>query len=204
MNLIGPLSNLFPLTHWILILASTVQWIRHPSLAGLILVLLVIYLLPPGLFRLYTFKYPIREGSWVLNPQRRNDWWIYFQLQMVYANTPVFESILRAIPYAYSAWLRLWGSKIGKGVYWTPNVEILDRHMMRIGDDVVFGHQAICSAHIVTRKRNGRLVLVLRAIEIGSNSLIGGEARIGPGVRIPENTLVPYKAEYRFQYEEKA
>jgi hypothetical protein len=202
MNILGPLSNLFPLFHWILIWAAALKFIREPHAEWLLLLLAVIYLLPPGLFRLYSLKYPARSGRWTLDPDVRNDWWIYYQLQMVYANVPAFESILRAIPFAYSAWLRLWGSRIGKRVYWTPNVQILDRHMMRIGDDVVFGHLAICSAHLVTKRRDGRLALILRPIEIGDGCLIGGEARIGPGVRVPPNTLVPYRAEYRFHYAE--
>lgn len=201
MNIIGLLSNLFPTLHWILIITTTVRFLRHPDPVCFFLLIFVLYFLAPLLFRLYSLKYPAKEGSWVLEPQLRNDWWIYFQLQMIYANVPALESILRAIPFAYSSWLRLWGSRIGNNVYWTPNVEILDRHMMQVGDNVVFGHHAICSAHLVTRKQDGRLTLVLRKIEIGSNTLVGGEARIGPGVKIPANTLIPYKAEYRFRYD---
>lgn len=203
MNILGPLSNLFPLLHWLLILSAGLRFFQQPHPESFVLLLAVIYLLPPALFRLYSLKYPPREDRWTLDPKVRNDWWIYFQLQMVYANAPVFESILRAVPFAYSAWLRLWGSKVGKRVYWTPNVQILDRHMLRIGDDVVFGHQAMCSAHLVTRRKDGRLVLILRRIEIGSNCLIGGETRIGPGVCIPPGTLLPYRSEVRFRYEKQ-
>jgi acetyltransferase-like isoleucine patch superfamily enzyme len=57
-----------------------------------------------------------------------------------------------------------------------------------------------CSSHIIARKPNGNLVLIVHPIRIGSGSLIGAGARIGVGVRIPERSEVPYNAEYRFRY----
>lgn len=121
---------------------------------------------------------------------------------MIYAAIPAFEAFLRLVPGLYSAWLRLWGSKVGKRVYWTPLVEIIDRHMLRIGDDVIFGHRVVCSSHVVSRKENGEFVLLLRYIRIGSGSFIGALSRLGPGVKIPAKSAVPYDTEYRFSYAE--
>jgi acetyltransferase-like isoleucine patch superfamily enzyme len=158
--------------------------------------------LPPLAFRAYSLAYPARAGRWLLNSPARNDWWVAHQLQMLYAAIPVFESILRLVPGLYSAWLRLWGSKIGKRVYWTALVEIIDRHMLRVGDDVLFGHRVVCSSHVIIKKRNGDFMLILRPARIGSGTFVGAFARIGPGVKIPEATIIPYNAEHRFTYAE--
>ncbi|MDJ0694669.1 GH3 auxin-responsive promoter family protein [Mastigocoleus sp. MO_188.B34] len=37
-------------------------------------------------------------------------------------------------------WLRLWGSKVGEGIYWTPKIEIADRGLLEIGDRVRVTH----------------------------------------------------------------
>lgn len=202
MTLLGRLAALFPLAHGLMIIYASFRLIQDPSIVTSLLLLGVIYLIPPFLFRVYTLKYPVKAGRWALNEPKRCDWWIAHQLQMVYAAFPALEAFLRLIPGAYSAWLRLWGSKVGKRVYWTVRVEILDRHMLRIGDDVVFGHRVYCTSHIIHRKPNGDLVLILRPTRIGKGTLIGAGARIGPGVRIPEKSVIPYNAEYRFSYAE--
>ncbi len=200
MTLWGQVIGFFPMLHCLLILLAFVYFMLHPggvSLAGL---LAITYLLPPLLFRLYTVKYAIKAGRWVLNYPARCDWWVAHQLQLVYSALPWLESLLRLFPGVYSTWLRLWGSKVGKRVYWTPRVDIMDRHLMQIGDDVIFGHLVICSGHAIHRKSDGRLILLARPIHIGKGTLIGARARIGPGVKIPEYTSIPYQAEYRFHY----
>lgn len=202
MTLLGRLAALFPLAHGLIIIYAAILFIQEPSIVTGLLMPVAIYLIPPFLFRVYALKYPVKAGRWTLNEPKRCDWWVAHQLQMVYAAFPALEAFLRLIPGAYSAWLRLWGSKVGKRVYWTVRVEILDRHMLRIGDDVVFGHRVYCTSHIIHRKPNGNFVLILRPTRIGKSTLIGAGARIGPGVRIPEKSVIPYNAEYRFSYAE--
>lgn len=202
MTLPGQLATLFPLAHGLIIICAWVRFIQQPDLSSFMLLLGSIYLIPPLLFRLYTLYRPMKAGRWILNQPAHCDWWIAHQLQMVFAALPALEALLRLIPGAYSAWLRLWGSKVGKRVYWTVRVEILDRHMLRIGDDVVFGHRVYCTSHIIHRKPNGDLVLILRPVFIGQGTLIGAGTRIGPGVKIPEKSIIPYNAEYRFSYAE--
>src|SRR3984957_14888072 len=202
MTLWGWLAYWFPILHLVLIAFTSIQFIQQPGFVALLELVAAIYLLPLILFRLYSLKYPVKPGRWNLKAAGRNDWWVGHQLQMIYAVMPTFEALLRLLPGAYSAWLRLWGSKVGKRVYWTPNVEIIDRQFLRIGDDVIFGHRVICTCHAVTKKPTGELILLVRWINIGSDVFIGALARIGPGVRIPASKVVPYDAEYRFTYVE--
>lgn len=200
MTLLGRLIGYFPLMHVIAIAWSLIAFLQHPNLLRLLLLLIIVYLIPPLLFRLYSLRFPVRSARWVLNAPTRCDWWIAHQLQMAYAAVPVFESLMRLVPGCYSAWLRLWGSRIGKRVHWTPLVEIVDRHMLCVGDDVVFGHRVICTSHVITKKENGDIILIQRPTRIGSGALLGAKSRIGPGVRIPDRSVVPYNAEYKFFY----
>lgn len=202
MTLSGRIASIFPLVHMVLICIAGIYFLYHPTFAAFVCLVFVLYVLPPLIFRIYSLKYPAKPGKWILNHPTRNDWWIAHQLQALYGAIPALEALLRLLPGIYSFWLRLWGSKVGKKVYWTPRVEILDRHMIRIGDNVIFGHRATCTSHIIVKRKNGDLLLILRPIRIGSGSLIGAGARIGIGVRIPENAIVPYNTEYRFSYGE--
>ncbi len=198
MTLLGRTVRFFPLLHLLLLLYSVAALMLEPGLLTLVNLLFVAYLLPPLLFRLYSIRYPPEAGRWILNQPQRNDWWIAHQLQLPYAVLPVLESLLRLVPEAYSLWLRLWGSRVGRNIYWTPRVEILDRHMMVLGDNIVFGHRVVCCAHVIDLKENGDLVLIQKPVTIGSDCLIGAGAHLGPGVEIPEKTRVPYHAEYYF------
>lgn len=108
---------------------------------------------------------------------------------------------MRVIPGAYSAWLRLWGSKVGKGIYWTPQVELLDRHNLTLGDRIIFGHKATLTCHVIVKKRSGMVVLIERGIVIGDDCFIGADARLSPGVRLPAATHIPYRTEIRFHYD---
>jgi Hexapeptide repeat of succinyl-transferase len=200
MTLPGRLTALFPFLHVMTCLTCLGLFVSRPSLALCSLFFCVVYLLPPALFRLYVFAYPIKNGKTILSSPVRSGWWFAHQLQLVYGAFPALEAFLRLIPGAYSAWLRLWGSTIGRNVYWTPRVEIIDRHLMQIGDNVVFGHRAVCAAHIIFRKKTGDVVLIARPIIIGKNTVIGAGAHIGPGVRIATNTTVPHDARYRIRY----
>lgn len=198
MTFLGRIAMFFPALHLVLSGAAIIWAIDE--LAVIPLALFIIYLLPPLLFRLYTMKYPLHSGIWFLNQPLRSDWWIAHQLQLLYAALPALEAVLRVIPGVYSAWLRLWGARIGKRVHWTPSVDIIDRHMIEVGDDVVFGHRVTCSSHIITKKKNGNIVLIVRGVKVGKGVMIGAGARIGPGVIIPDHTIVPYSAEYKLRY----
>ena len=71
------------------------------------------------------------------------------QLQVLYSAFPA----LRLVPGLYSAWLRLWGSRVGRAVYWTPQVKITDRGLLKVGDGVVFGHRVVSIPKGSTRIR---------------------------------------------------
>jgi len=153
--------------------------------------LTLLYLLPPLLFRCHGRFRPLREGMSLLTGGTYSSWWGGHQLQALYIALPPLEAVLRLVPGLYSAWLRLWGAQIGRGVYWTPRVEILDRALVEVGDNVVFGHCAVLCSHVVFRRDEG-LRLYVRRIRIGANCLVGADTHLGPGTVIAQGLSIPY------------
>jgi hypothetical protein len=179
-----------------------IMWLvlaRQPwALVGL---LLLLYAVPPLTFRMHERLWPLEHGGAKLVGKRYVPWWGGYQIQLLYLTWPQLEALLRSIPGVYSAWLRLWGARVGKGVVWTPQVEITDRSLLEIGDDVVLGHQVKIFGHIIRPTRQGNLLLFVRPVQIGAGAFIGAGSALGPGVRVrpagnlPAQTVVPVAAE---------
>jgi hypothetical protein len=110
--------------------------------------LAVLYLVPVATYRLHGALWPLVEGASRIDAPRYAPWWGGHQCQLMYSALPALEAALRLVPGLYSGWLRLWGSRVGRGVYWTPLVEITDRSLLEVGDGVVFGHRVACYAHL--------------------------------------------------------
>jgi acetyltransferase-like isoleucine patch superfamily enzyme len=156
---------------------------------ALFLLLASLYGLPLFTYRLHQWRYPIVEGIHYLMGKEYNPWWGSHQIQTIYIVLPVLEKILQVIPGAFSAWLRLWGAEVGANVYWVPQVEIADRGLLKIGNNVVFGYQVRLFSHVV-KPRKENLMLYVKSIEIGNNVFIGVGSNLGPGVVLEDNAFV--------------
>lgn len=190
MTALGRVMSLYP-TMILTLVAGAVFWFGYrPSPLQPALLIAVIYLLPPLTFRVHQFFFPIRERVSDLAERRYSPWWGAHQIQVIYIAIPQLEAILRLVPGLYSLWLRLWGSKVGRNVHWTPNVEITDRSMLIVGDRVVFGHKTKCLGHAIKPKGKS-MILYVRAIRIGNDVFIGAGSRIGPGVVINDGSYLP-------------
>jgi hypothetical protein len=173
---------LFPLA-WLCLNVAIVVGAATIRASLLVLLPLSIYLVPVAAFRIHQALWPIKEGRSRLDSPEYSPWWGAHQFQVMYAAFPALEAALRLVPGCYSAWLRLWGSRIGRRVHWTPRVEIADRSLLEVGDDVVFGHLTACYAHLIKR-RDSQLILYVRRIRVGDRVLLGAGSRLGPGARI--------------------
>lgn len=193
MSLRGRLMALFP--GLVLALAGLgafgVARAPTPALAAgsALFALSALYLLPPLAYRLHDRLWPLSSGGSRLVGEGYSPWWGGHQIQLVYYAFPWLESALRLLPGAYSAWLRLWGSKVGSAVYWTPAVEIADRALMDIGDGVIFGHRAVVFGHVI-KPRRGNLLLFVRRVSIGAGAFIGAGVVIAPGATIAPGAFV--------------
>jgi hypothetical protein len=175
--------NLVPFVHVVAVAAVTAApWARWPwrLLAGLLL----LYLAPPLLARLVRACLPVRCGWIALGSRDYFVWWFLLNLQMVFCRFPALEECLRLVPKLYSAWLRLWGSRIGRYIYWAAGVCVLDRSFLDIGDAVVFGAGVRLNPHVLTRNEQGEIQLALAPIQIGDQAMVGGYSLLTAGTRI--------------------
>ncbi len=190
MTRFGRLLTLFPMAHALLVLGGLIGFVWRPGILTGLLVPGCIYLFPLIAFRLHELVFPLEEGITDLGKREYSPWWGGHQIQRLFLTIPQFESLLTLIPGLYSAWLRAWGSRIGANVYWTPQVEILDRSQMEISADVIFGHKIFTTCHVVTRTRSRKLLLMVKRISIGEGAFIGAGSRIGPGVEIEAGAVI--------------
>jgi hypothetical protein len=150
----------------------------------------VLWLLPPLLGRFLFAWTPLRDGRHALGSRVFWSWWTSLKLQTLYLRLPFTEEVLRLVPGCYSMWLRLWGARIGRLTYWAPGLEITDRPLLSVGDNVVFGGKARVGAHILQRTATGELELLLGRIHVGHRVMIGAQAAIAPGVRFDDDEFV--------------
>lgn len=155
-----------------------------------------LYVVPVACYRLHQALWPIAEGCARLDqPDVYVPWWGGHMFQLPYAAFPQLESALRLIPGLYGVWLRAWGARVGKGVHWTPQVDISDRGFVDIGDHAVIGHRVGLYAHVVARRPGGELRVLLRRVRIGPGALVGAYSRCGPGAEVAPGEQLPVCSE---------
>jgi hypothetical protein len=146
--------------------------------------LALLFLVPPLLARAIRCLAPIREGR---VPVGRRDffvWWALFNLQVIFCRFPALEECLRVIPGLYGLWLRLWGARIGRLIYWGAGLKILDRPFIEIGDGVIFGAAVRLNPHVLARNKEGEMELMLARVVIGREAVIGGYSLLTAGTEI--------------------
>lgn len=149
------------------------------------------YLVPLLIQRIVLGIYPMKEGGAYIGLEEHtfSPWLFSLRVQQIYLVFPQLERLLFYLPGMYSAWLRAWGSNIGKNVFWTPGTIINDRSLMDVGDFVIFGHNTYMSSHFL-RVKNGRFFVYVKKIKIGSGSFIGAFSKMGPGTNIAPGSQV--------------
>jgi hypothetical protein len=187
------LSNILAFFPALVILAAgvSVYWLCVvPGIFSILAIVLSLYGLPLLAYHLHNYFYPIADGISYLRGDNYSPWWGSHQIQSIYIAFPALETLLRLIPGAFSAWLRLWGAQIGQGVYWTPHLEIADRSLITIGDRVVFGYQVALCSHVIKPKKDN-LMLYVKKIQIGDDVFVGAGSRLSAGTEIKAGTFVP-------------
>ncbi len=188
-----PLSTLlsfFP-AFVMLMAAASFLWICiAPGFASVGALIFSLYGLPLLIYRIHRYFYPIEEGISYLLGEKYSPWWGSHQIQAVYIAFPALETLLRLIPGAFSAWLRLWGAQVGQNVYWNLGLAIADRGLIEIGDRAIIGHQVGMYSHVIKPKK-GDLMLYVKKVKIGNNVFLGSASRMGPGVVIEDGAFVP-------------
>jgi hypothetical protein len=177
------------------ILPETADWSRWTWCLAPAWLLII----PPIVVRGILALRPLPPADIALDSAPFRIWWLTSQWQVIFNRLPWIEEIIRLVPGLYAVWLRLWGARIGKLVYWTPGLRILDRPLLEIGDRVVFGAGVKIVPHIIMPNKPGQLVLRVGTVRIGDDVLVGGYSLllagswIGPGEASPgKRELAPF------------
>jgi len=189
MTILSRLLTLFPFLVVASAITALVWFILQPNPYAPAILLFILYGFPVLCFRTHNLIFKNKDGLAYLINSPYSPWFGGHQFQWIYIAFPALETMLRLIPGLFSLWLRLWGAQIGKGVYWTPILEITDRDRLLVGDHVIFGHRVGLYGHVI-KPKNDNLLLFTRRIQIGSGAFIGAGARLGPGVVIEAGALV--------------
>lgn len=185
------LQHFFPLIFFSIMLYLFAQFVLTKCLIYFVLFCLMPYLLPLMIQRIVLGIYPLKEGGNYIGLAEKSfsPWLFSLRVQQIYLVFPQLERLLFFLPGLYSAWLRAWGSQIGKNVFWTPGTVVNDRSLMEVGDFVIFGHNTYMSSHLL-RVKNGKFFVYVRKIKIGSYSFIGAFTKMGPGTKISSGSQV--------------
>jgi hypothetical protein len=143
-----------------------------------------LYLAPPLAARMLLAAAPFRKSVIAMGTRDFFTWWALLAFQVIFCRFPALEEALRVVPALYSFWLRLWGSRIGRLVYWSPGTQVLDRSFLDIGDDVIFGAGVRLNPHVLARNASGELELVLAPVKIGARAIVGGYSLLTAGTEI--------------------
>lgn len=172
------------------ILFALVLFFRSPSwMLGLSIIFLT-YFLSPILYHLFKQIIPIQMGRQKFGPQHDPcGWMIAHRLQMIYVIFPFLEAIINSLPGIYSNWLRLWGSDIGRMVYWAPDVKIWDRTHLKVGSRTFVGG-SLLSCHLAIPRKDGSFEITFAPITIGDDAFISAQSNIGPGSIVEDKEFI--------------
>ncbi|MBW4518642.1 MAG: acyl transferase [Scytolyngbya sp. HA4215-MV1] len=194
MTVLSTFFLFFPAIVLLMTGAALVYFAHVPSVLSGGAIMFSLYGLPVLVYRLHQWIYPVQEGISYLRQKRYSPWWSSHQIQVIYIAIPALEAILRLIPGVFSIWLRLWGARIGRNVYWTPGLEIADRGFLDIGDRVVIGHRVGIYPHVIKPRRQD-LMLYVKTVKIGNDVFLGAGSRLAPGVVIQAGSYLPIETD---------
>jgi len=181
-----------PLLHLVVCATAALAAYRSYGLAWAVIAgMSAVYLIPPLAVAAIRPRTLLREAHAGVATPEFFRWWYTSQWQVIFNRFPQLEEALRMVPGLYSAWLRLWGARIGRLVYWSPGLQLYDRPFLDIGDRVVIGANAKLCPHLLARGPSGATEFVLASIHIGADSMIGGSTLLPAGVYVAEREQTP-------------
>ncbi len=185
-----------PLLNVVMVLTvATLPAAEHWSHWTWCLAPVALLLVPPIVVRVLLTVRPLPTSDIAIGSNAFMVWWLSSQWQALFNRLPWIEEGMRLVPGLYSLWLRLWGSRVGKLVYWTPGLRVLDRSLIHVGDRVAFGFGVNISPHIIMPNKERILVLRVAAVRIGEDSVVGGYSLLLAGSWIAAEEMSPGRRE---------
>jgi hypothetical protein len=185
------LFSYFPLLMTVAVITALSVFAQWPNAWTVLLLLLVVYFLPPMVLRILLRWAPLKPGIASIDGRKFCPWLAAHHTQVFYDALPFLESLLRVIPGFYSMWLRMWGSRVGYGVTWAVRMDVLDRNLMDIGNRVTFDREVELAAHVRQKLEGGGSRVLVRPLRVGAHAYVGAGVRIGPGAVVPRDANVP-------------
>lgn len=172
---------------------AAATWVgrRGGMLPGAAAGAVALYLIPPLAARMARPRAMLRDQRYLVGSPGFLRWWYASQWQVVFNRLPWLEELLRLAPGAYSLWMRLWGARIGRLVYWSPGVTVFDRSFLDVGDQAVIGAGTTLCPHFLARSATGMTELVLAPIVVGRDALVGGMSLLPAGVEVDAGEQTP-------------
>jgi hypothetical protein len=190
LTILKKLLNLIPALIILLWIYAEYIFFKSPNIYTAGFFFISIYLIPPLTYRLFAFFNPIKIGiSYLGKGHPPNGWMMALRFQQPYNVLRFLERVLILFPGVYSFWLRLWGSKIGKNVFWTSDTIIMDRTNLIIEDNVVIGNRSYLSSH-VGKIKNGEYMIFIKPIHLKKGCFIGTHCMLGPGTNVEEGQAI--------------
>lgn len=190
MTLRARLMMLFPALHGGAMLAALVAFVAWPGPLTLACVPLAAYVLPLAAFHLHHLVCPLEEGTYSI-AKGYSPWFGTHMIQQGLIALPVLENLLRLVPGLFSLWLRAWGARVGRNVYFAPGFEIADRSLLEVGDHVVFGYGVKVTSHYIAPSRaHGGMKIYLARVRFEDRCFVGASSRFAPGVVVRAGALV--------------
>ena len=125
-------------------------------------------------------------------------WWWQAQWQVVFNRLPQIEEAVRLVPGLYAAWIRLWGARVGRFVYWTPGLRIYDRQLVDLGHRCTFGAGVTLNPHVIgPHPATGEATLLTGVVRVGDGAVVGGESRLLPGCWVAPGEWSPPRLGFR-------
>lgn len=125
-----------------------------------------------------------KPGKYKLGSKGAILWYLTLLFGRIWGN-PAIRFILFSNALTRTIFLKACGAKISFTHTCSPHVEIHDPAMMVIGRGVIFGMHAKILGHYIAHGH-----LILREVEIGDGTLVGGNVGIAPGAKIGENVML--------------
>lgn len=185
-KLINPICKTVLPYYSLIIVVSAIYFLLHARYGAF---LFTLYLVPLITWKIFNFFYPLKEGNSYIAGSTFSPWLSSYRIQEIYLKFPYLEKFLLLVPFLFNAWLRAWGSKVGKRVIFTPNITITDRAGLEIGDNVYFGDQCYLSSHFVLEK-NKKFLLLYKKIHIEDDVFVGSFTKFSPGAVVKKGSRV--------------
>jgi hypothetical protein len=150
-----------------------------------------VFLLPPlaSLLMISAFGRP--NGRLNQDMSAYRVWWVLTQWQTLFNRLPWLEELLRLVPGLYALWIALWGGRLSPFAYVGPGVLITDRYAVRVGRGAVLGMKSTLLGHLVLRDEAGRWQVLVATPIVEPESILGGEAKLGPGAVLRAGHTLP-------------